>query len=403
MKDKWNIIFILLLVYIFNKCYIVLSDFKGMTERREHMGTSKYKDQMTPKERIIALKKNQPFDRIPCGLCPGDYLYKLVGGSISDLYVSAEQMVKSQIQARKLYEIQSAGVGPVVNGIAEAIGCKLTYPQNDSPYIIESIIKDYDDIKKLDIPNPKKSGRLPIILDALEQLQECLGNEVPIISEIPGPFTTASNIRGIENIMFDLYGNPKFVKELIDFSLRSTMAYVNEASKLGVSFSISDPVASLIGDTLFHEFEFPYLKNLALSIINMTGEAPLLHICGYTANLWTDMADTGAATLSLDQEIDLEAAKQEVGHKVVLYGNIDPIKSMLHGSPADVEEAAKRCILKAYDNAKGFILGLGCGMPINTPEENIHAFLESARKFGQYPVNPQNLERNELIQNLNMI
>lgn len=356
------------------------------------MGNRIAVDQMTPKERLNALKKRQDIDRIPCGLCPGDYLYKLTGGRISDLYLSVEHMVKSQVEARKVYELQSAGVGPIVNGIAEAVGCKLTYPQNDSPYITENIIKEYSDLNKLEIPNPRKSGRLPIILDALEQLQECLGDELPIISEIPGPLTTASNIRGLENIMFDLYGNPDFVKELIDFSFRSTMNYVNEAAKLGVSFCISDPVSSLIGDKLFHEFEFPYLKKLIQSIIELTEDAPLLHICGYTVNIWNYMADTGASIISLDQEIDLEAAKKAVGNKVTLYGNIDPIKSMLNGSPADVEEDAKKCILKAYDNPKGFILGLGCGMPLNTPEENIHAFLESARKFGQYPINPQTWE-----------
>ncbi|EPR13557.1 uroporphyrinogen decarboxylase family protein [Ruminiclostridium papyrosolvens] len=343
-------------------------------------------DQMTPRERMYAFKHQQAIDRIPCGLCPGDYIYKLVGDSVSDLYLSSKQIVKSQIQARQVYEIQSAGTGPVVNGIAEAVGCKVIYPKHDTPYISEHIINDYGDYKRLEIPEPRKSGRLNIILEALEELLECLGNELPIVSEIPGPLTTASNLRGIENLMIDLYENPEFAKEIIEFSLRCTVEYMNEASKLGVEFSISDPVASLIGDSFFQEFEFPFLKELVQNVVNLTKETPLLHICGNTTKLLGQIADTGAGIISLDEKVDMEAAKNEIGTKIALYGNISPTKVMLSGSPLEICIEAKKCIQKAYDNPKGFVLGLGCGMPIDTPEENIYALLESARKFGRYPL-----------------
>jgi uroporphyrinogen decarboxylase len=347
-------------------------------------------DQMTPKERMDAFKQGQEIDRIPCGLCPGDYLYKLTGDSVSDLYFSVKHMVESQQQARKIYELQFAGTGPIINGIAEAIGSKVVYPKQESPYITEYVVKEYDDLKKLEIPDPYKCERLAVILNALEQLQECLGNELPVISEVAGPLTTACNLRGMERLMLDLYENPDFVRELVDFSLKSTMAYIIEASKLGVTFCISDPVSSLMGEALFRNFEFSYLKDLVQSITSLTGDAPMLHICGYTENLWNDMADTGASIVSLDQEVDLEVAKKAVGHKVTLYGNINPIQSMLYGTAADVENDARNCMLKAYNNPKGFILGLGCGMPIDAPAENIHAFIAAARKYGQYPLEPKN-------------
>lgn len=347
-------------------------------------------DQMTPKERMDGFKQGRQIDRIPCGLCPGDYLYKLVGESVSDLYFSVTHIVESQVQARKVYELQSAGTGPILTGIAEAVGSKVVYPKDSSPYVTEYIVKDYSDLKKLEIPDPRKHKRLQVILNALEELQEYLGKELPVVSEVAGPLTTASNLRGLEKLMSDFYENPDFVKELLDFSYKCTLAYITEASKLEVAFCISDPVASLIGESLFHNFEFPYLKDLVQSITNLTNDAPLLHICGYTNNLWNDMSDTGAAILSLDQEIDLEAAKNAIGHKVTLYGNIDPIKTMLYGTTVDVENDARRCLLKAYNNPKGFILGLGCGMPIGVPIENIKAFVESARKYGKYPLDPKN-------------
>jgi uroporphyrinogen decarboxylase len=88
--------------------------------------------------------------------------------------------------------------------------------------------------------------------------------------------------------------------------------------------------------------------------------------------------------------MDLEEAKQAVGERITLVGNVKPTETMYLGTPADVERDAKECLKKAYDTPKGYILALGCGLPNGTPPENIHALLNSARKFGQYPLDPDN-------------
>lgn len=66
-----------------------------------------------------------------------------------------------------------------------------------------------------------------------------------------------------------------------------------------------------------------------------------------------------------------------------------PTQTMFLGTPEDVEKDAKECLRKAYDNPKGYILSLGCGLPIDTPPENILALREAARKYGRYPFNPE--------------
>ena len=102
------------------------------------------------------------------------------------------------------------------------------------------------------------------------------------------------------------------------------------------------------------------------------------------------MVDAGAGLLSIDNQVDLAEAKHAVGDRAVLVGNIRPTETMYLGKPPDVEENARECLRKAYDNPKGYILALGCGLPIQTPPENIHALRDSARKYGQYPLNPEN-------------
>jgi uroporphyrinogen decarboxylase len=101
------------------------------------------------------------------------------------------------------------------------------------------------------------------------------------------------------------------------------------------------------------------------------------------------MAESGAGGLSLDNAIDLEVAKREVGCRVLLIGNVNPAESMYRGTPETVRLDVKNCLKKAYDSPRGFLLALGCELPIRTPPENVHAFVDAARRYGAYPSNPE--------------
>jgi uroporphyrinogen decarboxylase len=349
------------------------------------------KDQMTPKERDAAIGDKKPYDRIPCSLFIGEHSAKLIGAKVSDLHLKLDKMLEAQIAARKVYESESAGVGPGLQGLAEAIGSKVTFPDYSTPYISDFAVKEFSDIDRLEVIDPLKAGRLPLLLEGLKRIKEALGHEVNVSTGVAGPFTTAANLRGTDNLLKDLYRSPEFAHKLLRLAADSTIAYVREAAMLGITFSIADPTASgtLISESHFKKFALPYLKELTDSIIEYSGKAPSLHICGNTKKIWSFMADSGASALSLDDVIDLEEAKHAVGDRVKLVGNVRPTATMYLGTPDDVENNAKECLGKAYDNPKGYILALGCGLPNDTPPENIHALLHAARKYGQYPLNPE--------------
>jgi len=363
-----------------------------LEEKRGGQWVGIFSDEMTPKERITALLSGKPYDRIPCSLYVTNQAGKLIGIPYWECYFSAKNIAKTQIEAQRIFGVEAVIAGPGLSGIAEAIGSKVFYPrQENTPYITDFIVKQYEDIHKLELPGPWIKGRLPIHLEALEILVEQVGDVVPVNTNIPGPFTTAANVRGTESFLRDLYHHPEFVHQLLQFSLNSTIAYVKEAVKLGVKVSIADPTASatLISPKQFREFAFPYLRDLITAIIALTGSAPALHICGNTKRIWQDMAQTGAGILSLDDTIDLTDAKHAVGNQVALLGNVKPTETMYLGTPEAVIQEAKECLRKAYDNPKGYILALGCGLPLGAPAANIHALFAAARQFGRYPIEPE--------------
>jgi uroporphyrinogen decarboxylase len=356
------------------------------------VGTRVFRDEMKPKERMEAVLTGKPFDRVPCSIQVSNQAGKLAGINHWQCYYSAEHTAQTQFEAYRIFGVESVGTGPGLPGIAEAVGSTVFYPKEENtPYITDFVLKEYGDFERLEIPDPWSKGRLPIHLKALELMVEGIGDDVPVVTNLAGPFTTAANIRGTDQFLRDLYHNPEFVHRLLKFAVDSTFAYVREAAKLGVRFSVADPTASatLIGPKQFDEFAFPYLRGLIQSIKELSGSAPALHICGNTRKIWKSMADTGAGILSLDDTIDLAVAKQEVGHRVALLGNVKPTATMYLGTPDDVIRDAKGCLRKAYDNPKGYILALGCGLPMCAPVENIHAMFQVAREFGRYPFDPE--------------
>jgi len=63
------------------------------------------------------------------------------------------------------------------------------------------------------------------------------------------------------------------------------------------------------------------------------------------------MSRTGARILELDSKVDLRQAKQTVGKRVCLMGNLSPVAVLLQGSPTEAEHAATRRLMRQEEMA----------------------------------------------------
>ncbi|MBJ6724349.1 uroporphyrinogen decarboxylase family protein [Geomesophilobacter sediminis] len=79
--------------------------------------------------------------------------------------------------------------------------------------------------------------------------------------------------------------------------------------------------------------------------------------------------------------VDLAEAKTVIGTKAVLVGNVRPTESMYLETPETVAENARQCLRDGGDAAGGFVLAVGCGLPIPAPPANVHALVEVARNW----------------------
>jgi uroporphyrinogen decarboxylase len=351
---------------------------------------SAFTETMSSKERTVAALTGKPYDRIPVNLLISDHAARVIGVTVGEYNNSAQLLAKGQIAAWRRYGADLVNTGPGLSGLPEALGSRIAFPDS-TPYVAEYAVKTAADLDRIKVPDPEKDGRLPLFLEAAAIVNKEVGDQVPLSMTTSGPFTTAANIRGTEAFLRDLHKNPQFAHRLLRLATETIVRFAEKAIQAGARPGLADPTASgtMISPRQFREFALPYLKEVVERITAFAGVPPSLHICGNTARIWEDMADTGVGVLSLDDMVDIGEAKTRVGDRVALLGNVRPTAVMYLGGPDDVQANAKECLAKAWDSPRGYILGLGCGLPIDTPPENIHALVNTARELGRWPLDPE--------------
>lgn len=352
---------------------------------------------MTPAERFTAYARGERIDRLPCVPIVGNTAARVVGRRVSEFLGNGKLLAEAQIAAYRRFGYDVIRIFTDLYTQAEAIGAKVHYPDDETAYLAAPAIDSVLEISRLKPSNPYKDGNLPHHLEAMERTFRELGKEVIVNGALTGPFTTASFLIGTENLVRLTLKNPAAVHELCELALESALTYAKAIMDTGCTPSLTDAMCSstVISPLQFKEFGQPYLKRL-VDFIHSQGRTVTLHICGKTRHIWEAMADTGADCLSIDNAADLEAAKAKVGHRVRLMGNVPPSEIMLQGTPAQVREAVRDCIRRAYDNPRGYIVASGCSLAVETPFSNIDAMMDAVREVG-WPVDIESLEKEMVI------
>jgi len=322
--------------------------------------------------RFAALVRGERPDRpVVFPMVMANHAARLEGFSISEAVTQPDTLARVLYSAYRFYGYDLVMVFTDTMVEAEAMGAQVLIPEDDDPFLLEP-----PRVSKLEPADPKKDGRMPVVLEATRRLKALLEDEAPILTSLKGPFSLASFLHGIDKFLEDLLTDPGRAHEFLRIATENQIAYAHAIVKAGGIPLIGDPVASgsLVSPEMFREFARPYLEQLVRSIHESGGKAGL-HICGETKNLLRDMAATGADLLSID-DMDLALARQEVGDRVVLMGNVST-KLLLEGTPEQVSAAAKTCLDRG---GRSLILSSSCDVPTDTPKENVHALVAAARE-----------------------
>jgi uroporphyrinogen decarboxylase len=341
---------------------------------------------MTPKERMGAYLSGQPVDRLPTVPLILNHAARVAGMTVREHGRNGLKMGQAHVAAFRRYGQDMITIFTDTGVLAEAMGTQLLYVEDDAARVDKPLIDSAEDLPRIIDADPRGGSGMTTYLEAIEHCVAEVGEEVFVGCCFAAPFTTAAGLRGTDRLARDLRRDPALADELLDRSLVVGKRFVDACAQVGGIPVIVDPVAtgSLLSEEMFRRFALPGLKGL-VDQIHANSMPAVVHVCGKTHRLLEALADTGADVLSLDI-VDLEEAKNRIGTRVALMGNVRPSQTLLEGTPADVEAEVIDCLRRAGDNPHGFVLATGCEVPLHTPQENVEAMMRAADRWARLPL-----------------
>ena len=265
---------------------------------------------------------------------------------------------------------------------AEAMGAATAFVDENSPMagIGGPAVRSRADIDRLPPPDPTRQGRQPVMLDALRRVCAALGHEAFVVGCFDqSPFSLACAVAGVETVMTATMTDPEFVEALLDRCAEYVIAYGQAMAACGPDMlSTGDSPAIMLGPAVYRSVALPWEQRVFRTLRATTECALSLHICGDATAILPDMARAGADVLEVDHALDLERACAVVPDAVALWGNLDPVGLLYHGSPDDVAAACETALdtVRRMGRAR-FVLSSGCTLAPGTPRENVHALVQS--------------------------
>ncbi len=335
------------------------------------------KELLTSRERFGLLVIDEPSDR--CNIMPliTSHAAKVKGIKLKNYYTSGKAMAQTQIAAIESYGHDAISIFSEVGIIAEAMGSKFDYPDDDLPVLKIPALADtsVDDLK---IPDTQKDGRLNVYLEAIEYAYDALGDKVPILAYIPAPFTTAMMLSDPNHFLIQILREPENIKKIMEKSLQAAIEFSYDIIDAGGLPILVDPLASasVISPKMYKEFALPYERRL-IDFLHRYDLDIILHICGNTVPILDLLLETNADLISIDHA-SLDLVNQRLSNKMRIVGNYDTSK-LLFSSKEDIAKEVKDMVKLGMQAKKGYIASTGCEVPFRAPQENVKAFIKAAK------------------------
>jgi [methyl-Co(III) methanol-specific corrinoid protein]:coenzyme M methyltransferase len=331
----------------------------------------------TPRETILQLFNDLHPETPPrfSGLinvtAPG---LELAGLQFHETHTDPAKMAAAAISTYQLCGFGAAVVPLDICVEAEALGAPVDFragePRPEFPRTIKPAFESFNAVtvgaSHWDAPT---NGRIPVVCDALRQLKRDFGAEIVIGAMVPGPFTLLTLVLDVSLVYSNLRKPPaemhSALAALTDFLLQTACAY-RDAGADFVTVHEMGGSPGVIGPARFRELVLPHLQHFFTSLPG----PHVLSCCGRTNGAMPLLAESGATALSVDQTNDLAASRAALPG-ALLFGNLDPVGTLAHGSPAEIQNAVFNAIASGAD-----AIWPGCDLWPQVSVENLKAFME---------------------------
>jgi len=290
--------------------------------------------------------------------------------SLNEVYHDSHKMSRAAASTFKLTGLLSATLPLDLCSPAEMLGAEVRYYPDEElrfPQVGKVKFESTKDIAA-EITKINEVGKLKLIADAIRLLKQDIGNDVAISGMIPGPFTLLLYVCRPKNVFIEVKKEPSSVLQallhLSSFLSKIGQAYLNAGADF-ITIHEMGGSPGFVGPKPFESLILPAIQELTRKL-----PAPrVLSVCGKADAGLSMLNNSGADAISVDQMTDLKLARSAL-KDVMLFGNLDPVGTLLWGDEALVAESVRGLKEAGVD-----AIWPGCDLVPSTPIQNIRAML----------------------------
>ena len=269
--------------------------------------------------------------------------------------------------------------------VPDAMGLGLYFEEGEGPKF-ERTLQQETDILKLAVPD---MAELQYVFNAVSQIRKTLNGRVPLIGFTGSPWTLATYMvegkggTDFLTIKKMAYARPDLLHRILDITAQTVIQYLNAQIAAGAqAVMIFDSWGGALSHDAYIEFSLKYMQKIVDGLTkNSEGRKVPSIVFTKGGGLWLEaQAEIGADALGLDWAIDIGSARQRVGAKVALQGNLDP--AILLSTPEAIEKEVAK-VLASYGHGHGHVFNLGHGITQWTAPENAAAMLNAVREHSK--------------------
>ncbi|MEA2077682.1 MAG: uroporphyrinogen decarboxylase family protein [Candidatus Marinimicrobia bacterium] len=303
---------------------------------------------------------------------------KAAGTTIKLAQQNAEEHMKVIRRIQKLWSPDVIFTLMDLSVEASALGRETHFPPFEAATVVGMNYKMERDLSMLKNINILDDGRLQSYAETLRRMKKELPENTLRGAYVSGPYTLAGLIMGAENAAIQTLANPEDFHKLCQMCSEKVLDYTRLLIESGAQMvAVLDPSAMMLSPDSFREFALEHVNPIT-ALCHEHNVAAILHVCGNTEHLLGKMNVSGVDALSLDSDVDFTKAAKVLDEKIALIGNLCPTGKIMSGSPDEVQQDVEK-LLDSMKNIPNFILSTGCDLPPEVPEENVSAFMETAR------------------------
>lgn len=332
--------------------------------------------------------RRQPVERTPVWIMrqAGRYLpeYRKTreqAGDFLSLCKNPELACEVTLQPLRRFALDAAILFSDILTIPDAMGLGLYFAEGEGPCFSKPL-HDVRAIQELPVPD---MDSLAYVINAARLIRQEMPQELPLIGFAGSPWTLAcymvegGSSRDFKRLLNLVYTEQEAAHILLNKLAVSVSQYLIEQIKAGVNaVMIFDTWGGILTPHNYQNFSLHYMQYIVRQI---KAEYPDVPVILFTkgGGQWLElMAASGCDALGLDWTCDLHTARERVGNKVALQGNLDP--NVLLSSEQSIRKEVGD-VLASFGQGSGHIFNLGHGITPDVLPEHVAVMIEAVHEL----------------------